>query len=92
MGKHETEAPMKNGDTNWILLRIEREGTSAGQRDAVQALNTNSPAIHLFEYAQHSSFAERFPRITFFGIACGLLAFALVAEIDCLSGSGYYWR
>ncbi|HEY1578233.1 MAG TPA: hypothetical protein VGF82_14280 [Terracidiphilus sp.] len=90
MGKQETETTLKTGETNWILLRIEREKSAQG--DAVKESNANAPAIHLFEYAQHSSFAERFPRLTFFAIACGLLAFALVAEIDCLRGSGYFWR
>ena len=92
MAKQESGNPLKAGETGWILVRIERRGTTTAQRGAAHALKMDSPGLHLLENAQHSSFAERFPRLTFLGIACGLLAFALIAEIDYLSGSGYYWR
>jgi hypothetical protein len=52
----------------------------------------SAPVLHLFEYSQPESIPERFPRLTCLAIACGLIAASLIAEIDCLRGSGYFWR
>jgi hypothetical protein len=46
----------------------------------------------LFEPLEPMSFPERFPRLTCGFVAFALMASALVAEIDCLSGLGYFWR
>ena len=46
----------------------------------------------MFEYSQRGSIPERFPRLTCFVIACGLLVTTLLAEIDYLRSSGYFWR
>ena len=54
--------------------------------------NPSAPVLHLFEYSQPESIPERFPRLTCFAIACGLLATFLIAEIDCLRSAGYFWR
>lgn len=76
--------------SGWILLRIER----SREKPALTTGNSQAKqrVFPSFEYAQHISFAERFPRLTFFVIACGLLAAALITEIDCLQGSGYFWH
>ena len=54
--------------------------------------NPSAPVLHLFEYSQPESVPERFPRLTCFAIACGLIAASLIAEIDYLHSSGYFWR
>ena len=46
----------------------------------------------MFEYCQRGSIPERFPRLTCFAIACALIAVSLIAEIDYLRSSGYFWR
>lgn len=83
---------LKNAESGWILLRIERPRKTSEQKSASEMMGANPQYSHLFAYAQHRSFAERFPRLTIFGIACVLLGVALIAEIDCLRGSGYFWR
>ena len=54
--------------------------------------NPGAPVLHLFEYSQPESVPERFPRLTCLAIACGLIALSLIAEIDYLHSSGYFWR
>jgi hypothetical protein len=54
--------------------------------------NPSEPVLHLFEYSQPESFPERFPRLTCLAIACGLITASLIAEIDYLHSSGYFWR
>ena len=54
--------------------------------------NPSAPVLHLFEYSQPESVPERFPRLTCLAIACGLIAASLIAEIDYLRSSGYFWR
>jgi hypothetical protein len=49
-------------------------------------------SLNLFEYIPPTTFAERFPVLTCFAIACTLLAAALMTEIECLQGCGYFWR
>jgi hypothetical protein len=46
----------------------------------------------LFQYANRTTFAERYPLLTCIAISFGLLASALIMEIECLKGSGYFWR
>ena len=48
----------------------------------------------LFEFAANApaTLAERHPRLTVFAISAAVLLAALTAEIECLSGSGYFWR
>ena len=46
----------------------------------------------LFEHIARSTIAERFPVLTCFAISFVLLATALITEIECLKGSGYFWR
>lgn len=48
----------------------------------------------LFEFAGNApaTLAERHPRLTVFAISAAVLFAAIAAEIDCLSGSGYFWR
>ncbi len=45
----------------------------------------------MFEYSARTTLAERFPRLTCFAISFGLLASALITEVECLKGSGYFW-
>jgi hypothetical protein len=54
--------------------------------------NPTTPVLHLFDYSQPESIPERFPRLTCLAIACGLIAASLLAEIDYLHSSGYFWR
>ena len=46
----------------------------------------------MFEYTQRGSIPERFPRLTCLAIACAFIAASLIAEIDYLRSSGYFWR
>jgi len=46
----------------------------------------------LFQYANQTTFPERYPLLTCLAISFGLLASALIMEIECLKGSGYFWR
>jgi len=50
------------------------------------------PPASLFESVGRTTFTERFPLLTCIVISCGLLAAALITEIECLKGSGYFWR
>jgi hypothetical protein len=92
MAKHVTDGKMRNEAPGWVLVRIERGSERVAEHIVPAALNSSAPTVHLFEHSQDSSFAERFPRLTVFGVACGLLAIALIAEIDCLRDAGYFWR
>ncbi|MBS1804583.1 MAG: hypothetical protein JST28_14550 [Acidobacteria bacterium] len=49
-------------------------------------------SFRLFDSIAPSTFAERFPLLTFFAISCAILAGALFTEIECLKDSGYFWR
>ena len=53
---------------------------------------SSAPVLQLFEHSQPESITERFPRLTCLAIACGLITVSLIAEIDCLRASGYFWR
>ena len=48
----------------------------------------------LFEFAANApaTLAERHPRLTVIAISAAVLFAALTAEIECLRGSGYFWR
>jgi len=48
----------------------------------------------LFEFAANApaTLAERHPHLTVFAISVAVLLTAITAEIDCLTGSGYFWR
>ena len=47
--------------------------------------------LHLFEQIAPASFAERFPRLMFCAVATAILLATVMAEVDCLRGSGYFW-
>ncbi len=50
--------------------------------------------IQLFEFAAnaHITLAERYPHLTVFAISAAVLLAAITAEVECLRGSGYFWR
>ena len=50
------------------------------------------PVAPMFQFVARTTLAERFPVLTCFAISCCLLATALITEIECLKGSGYFWR
>ena len=54
--------------------------------------DSTSPSLHLFEYVPRITFAERYPVLMCFAIAFTLLASAVLAEVECLQRSGYFWR
>jgi hypothetical protein len=54
--------------------------------------DSNTPSQPLFECLARTTIAERFPVLTCFVISFALLATALITEIECLKGSGYFWR
>lgn len=54
--------------------------------------NRSAPATHMFEHIERTTLAERFPLLTCFAISFALLATALITEVECLKGSGYFWR
>ena len=47
--------------------------------------------MHLFESVSRITLAERFPVLTCLAIVLGMLATAMITEIECLKGSGYFW-
>lgn len=51
-----------------------------------------APATHLFQHIARTTLAERFPLLTCFAVSFALLASALITEVECLKGSGYFWR
>lgn len=51
-----------------------------------------TPALHLFEHQARATLAERYPVLTCFVICCGMMASAVMVEIECLQRSGYFWR
>jgi hypothetical protein len=53
---------------------------------------STSPSLHLFEYMPRITFAERYPVVMCLAIAFTLLASAVLAEVECLRRSGYFWR
>jgi hypothetical protein len=53
---------------------------------------TQNDTPRLFESIARTTFAERYPLLTVLAISCGLLTAALFTEIECLKGSGYFWR
>jgi hypothetical protein len=62
------------------------------RRQATSRSNRSAPVLQSFEQMQPLCFSERFPRFTCFLITCGIFAVALVTEIECLRGAGYFWR
>jgi hypothetical protein len=46
----------------------------------------------LFDNIAQTTFAERYPLLTLFAISVGLMACALMTEVEYLKGSGYFWR
>ena len=64
---------------------------------AIEPPQINVPTIshdRLFEFAANApvTLAERHPHLTVFAISVAVLLTAITAEIDCLTGSGYFWR
>lgn len=54
-------------------------------------LGTEISRPGLFDYIARTTFAERYPLLTLFAISFGLMACALMTEVECLKGSGYFW-
>ena len=54
--------------------------------------NLNLTPVDLFKHVGSTTLAERFPLLTCFAISFGLLVSALITEVECLKGSGYFWR
>jgi hypothetical protein len=50
------------------------------------------PRPGLFDHIARTTFAERYPLLTLFAISVGLMACALMTEVEYLKGSGYFWR
>jgi hypothetical protein len=90
---------IQTGKTGWISIHTSDSGREFGQPSASGDKSwgdgqTIPPAlIHLFEHAERLpvTLPERFPRLTFLGIAIALLVTALTAEFDYLRGAGYLW-
>lgn len=66
--------------------------TEPAFRPSIDAPDLND--AHLFEFAANApaTLAERFPHLTVLAIAAAVLLTAITAEIECLRGSGYFWR
>jgi hypothetical protein len=69
-----------------------RPGSATDKASLLQAGNADAPILHLFEYSQQISLAERYPKLMCVAIGFCLLATALMGEIECLRVSGYFWR
>jgi hypothetical protein len=68
-------------------LKLPREAVNPAPKEYSNFQNPK-----MFEYSVRTTLPERFPRLTCFAISFGLLASALIMEIECLKGSGYFWR
>jgi hypothetical protein len=87
---------VKTGSTGWISIRInESDGLPSAPGDSAREQTQRVPPslVHLFEHAERTPLPlpERFPRLTFVGIAIALLVTALTAEFDYLRSAGYFW-
>lgn len=71
---------------------ISRGLVSAGIVARSQTLHEGVLVFRSLEQSRPMASSERFPRLTCFLVSCGIVAAALVTEIDCLRGAGYYWR
>jgi hypothetical protein len=107
MPTQEIQSRIETGITGWISIHINDPKISRNQDFETPANSPShyressrretplrTPAMpRLFEHVQQMpvTFAERFPRLTFFAVAVTLLACALAAEFDYLHGAGYYW-
>jgi hypothetical protein len=64
--------------------------------DLAMPLFTATETSHnrLFEFAASApvTLAERHPRLTVLAISAAVLSAAIAVEIECLRGSGYFWR
>ena len=72
------------------------DSVSATTRPALGAA-ISAPAvdnIRLFEFAANApaTVAERHPHLTVLAVSVAVLLAAITAEIECLAGSGYFWR
>ena len=58
------------------------------------AVSSELNHTRLFEFAANApaTLAERHPRLTVAAVSVAVLLVAVIAEIDCLSHSGYFWR
>lgn len=75
-----------------VSIRVEGAGKVPLRPQPSIKSNKPDRVLHLFEQSQPLSFSERFPKLTCFLISCAIVATALVTEIDCLRGAGYFWR
>ncbi len=59
-----------------------------------EPFNPHMNDARLFEFAASApaTLAERHPRLTVFAISAAVLLAAVTTEIECLRGSGYFWR
>jgi hypothetical protein len=65
---------------------------NAIEPDSQEGPSSNVQPPHLFEHIARTTLAERFPLLTCFAISFGLLVSALITEVECLKGSGYFWH
>ena len=107
MPTKQIESLIETGSTGWISIRINEaqapyvSGVQTPldfemrySENVQREVSSRAPAtFRLFEYAQQipATLPERFPRLTFFAIAVGLLVSAVAVELDYLHGAGYYW-
>ena len=75
-----------------IVGDIERSDDVLPRQKSSWEPSRDVPVLRSFEESQPMRFSERFPRLTCFLITCGIFAAALVTEIECLRGAGYFWR
>jgi hypothetical protein len=83
-----------------LSIRIDERRLPVGdtflQRHESQAEDDTSADLyshlHLFEQIAPASFAEQYPRLMFCVVAATILLATVMAEVDCLRGSGYFWQ
>lgn len=88
------------GRTGWISIRVNEldnlleKHRATEERSSTDARERGFATRRLFEHSAELPIplTERFPRLTLFAIALALLVSTLMAEIDYLRGSGYFWR
>lgn len=86
----------ETGDAGWISNQNDVRDYPADLLDVDDTATNSEPSTDgsLFKmvYQSQGTLAERFPRLTVCAVALLILLTAVTAEIDCLRGSGYFWR
>ena len=74
------------------LMRVNLNVRNEASSNLAIGPDSHAASPRLFDNVARTTIGERFPFLTCFAVCFGLLASALITEIECLKGSGYFWR